>query len=104
MRIDADPPCPLPDDPVLAEWAKLRDTGDWAWIVDASWRVRLVKSEQRMSLAAGLDEMVPIVLDKHMFGTELAEVRAAWPTDPTMMQETWCDLFSTIGGVCCTLR
>jgi class 3 adenylate cyclase len=99
MRIEADQPCPLPDDPVLAEWATtLHDSGEWAWIVDASWQVRFITNEQRLSLAAGLDEMVPIVIDEHMFGAEMAEVRADWPTDPTM-QQTWREMFSIVGGV-----
>lgn len=41
--------CPLPDDPILAEVAvSVRDSHDWAWIVDRDWRVRNLTDEHRL--------------------------------------------------------
>jgi len=97
MRIEADVPCPLPDDPVLAEWATaMRDMGDWAFIVDSSWRVRFMTEELRLSFSADV-EMVPFVLGAHMFGPEMGAVRVAWPFGPTG-PESWKESFVHVGG------
>jgi hypothetical protein len=35
MRIEADEPCPLPNDPLLAEWGTaMSEMGEWGWIVE----------------------------------------------------------------------
>ena len=40
---------PLPDDPVLAEWASaLNDAGHWAYLFDAAWRYAFVTDELRL--------------------------------------------------------
>ncbi len=97
MRIGVDEPCPLPSDPVLAEWAAaMSDAGDWGWIVDSSWRLTFMTDEQRLSFAAGV-EKVSMVVGEHLFGPEMVAVSAGWRTGPTM-QESWRELFSTVGG------
>ncbi|MDX2378462.1 MAG: hypothetical protein QNM02_01730, partial [Acidimicrobiia bacterium] len=98
MRIEVGEPCPLPDDPVLAEWATtLSDTGDWGWILDSSWRTVFMTDEQRLGFAAGV-EMVPIVIGEHLFGSEMVDVSAHWRTGPTT-DATWRDKFSKLGGL-----
>jgi hypothetical protein len=38
VRIEVGEPCPLPEDPLLAEAAAaLRDSHDWGLVVDAQW-------------------------------------------------------------------
>ena len=60
MRIEVGELGPLPNDPVLAEWAAaMREVGDWGWIVDSSWRLLFVTEEQRLSLAYDV-EMTPL--------------------------------------------
>jgi class 3 adenylate cyclase len=98
MRIEADEPCPLPDDPVLAEWATaMRDMGDWGWIVDSGWNLRFVTDEQRLSLAADV-EMIPIVIGEHLFGPEMTEMSVHWRTGPTQSSKTWSGFFANVGG------
>ena len=98
MRVAVDEPCPLPEDPLLAEWARtLRDTGDWAWVVDASWRLVFVTDEQRLSFAAGV-EMTPLVIGEHMFGSAMVETSADWRTGPTT-QASWREILSKVGGL-----
>lgn len=61
MRIEVGVPCPLPDDPLLAEVAvAVRDTDDWGSIVDSNWR-RVYssddeKSDQRSRRAIGSNQ------------------------------------------------
>ena len=98
MRIEADEPWPLPDDPVLAEWATaMRDMGDWGWIVDSGWNLRFVTDEQRLSLAADV-EMIPIVIGEHLFGPEMTEMSVHWRTGPTQSSKTWSGFFANVGG------
>jgi class 3 adenylate cyclase len=98
VRLDVNQPCPLPEDALLAEWATvLRDTGDWAWIVDSSWRLIFVTDEQRLSLAAGV-ELAPFVIGEHMFSSQMVEVSAGWRTGPTT-HESWREIFCKIGGL-----
>jgi class 3 adenylate cyclase len=53
---------PLPDDPVLAEWAAtLNEARHWAQIRDASWRLVFVTDEMRLSLGdTGAVTFLPI--------------------------------------------
>ena len=88
--------CPLPDDPVLAEWATAM--GDWGWIVDSSWKLRFVTDEQRLSLAADL-EMVPILIGEHLFGPEMTEMSTNWRTDLTQQHEAWGRFFVNAAGL-----
>jgi class 3 adenylate cyclase len=98
MLIEADEPCPLPSDPLLAEWAAaLRNTRDWGWILDAQWRIVYITDEQRISFSAGVG-MVPVVLDAHVFGPEMVRVSADWRTGPTV-EVSWRELFAVTGGM-----
>jgi class 3 adenylate cyclase len=98
MRIEANEPCPLPDDPVLAEWAAaMRDEGAWAWIVDATWNLQFVTNAQRLSLAADI-QMVPIVIGEHLFGPETIAMMTDWPGGPEQRIETWRRFFANVGG------
>ena len=98
MLIEPNETCPMPADPVLAEWAAaLRDAGDWGWVVDARWNVVYMTDEQRLSFAAGV-ERVPIVIGEHMFGPTMVALGADWRTGPTMAR-SWRDLFGNAGGL-----
>ncbi len=99
MRIGEDESCPLPDDPVLAEWAAaMRDTGEWGWIVDSSWNLRYITDEQRLSLAYDV-EMVPIVLGEHLFGPKSTAMSSHWSAGATRRHETWRQFFANVGGL-----
>jgi class 3 adenylate cyclase len=94
MRIEANEPCPLPDDPVLAEAAVgLRDCGEWGWLVDRDWRLVYVTDEQRRSLALGA-KMVEIVIGVHIFGPEVMCASRDWLTGGT-----WSHFFEESGGL-----
>jgi hypothetical protein len=42
-------PCPLPDDPVLAELVEaMRKAGQWAEVVDTSWRLVYMTDDPRL--------------------------------------------------------
>lgn len=97
VLIGTDESCPLPEDPVLAEWAAaMRESGDWGWIVDSAWRLRFITDELRLSFAADV-EMVPVVIGEHMFGRAMEAVRAQWRTGPTM-NASWRDQLTQVGG------
>jgi len=98
VRIEVDEPCPLPDDPVLAEWAAaMRDEGDWAWIVDAAWNVQFVTDEQRLSLTANT-RLAPITIGEHLFGPETSASFLDVPGGSGQRVETWRRSFASIGG------
>ena len=99
VLVEVGEPCPLPDDPVLAEWATaMRDMGDWGWIVDSSWNLRFVTNEQRLSMAYDI-EMVPILIGQHMFGPETTEMIAQWGADSKQLHESWGSCFVNVGGL-----
>lgn len=82
--MNADEPCPLPEDPSLAEAAAaLRDSGHWGFVVDDRWRLVYMTDELRLSFGAQV-EMVPIALGEHFFGPHQVEVARAWPFGPNM--------------------
>ncbi len=90
--------CPMPADPVLAEWAAaLSLAGDWGWVVVAQWNLVYMTDEQRLSFAAGI-ERVPIAIGEHMFGPTMVALGADWRTGPTMAR-SWRELFSNAGGM-----
>jgi class 3 adenylate cyclase len=75
--------CPLPDDPVLAEAAiALRDSGYWAEIVDAAWRLVYVTDDLRLG-SGGMVEQVAVPLGVHHFGPELLAARERSRTGAT---------------------
>lgn len=97
VLIEADVSCELPDDPVLAEWAvAMRESGDWGWVVDSSWRLQFMTDELRLSFAADV-EMVPVAIGEHLFGPEMDAVRRRWRTGPTV-DESWRRLLGNVGG------
>lgn len=97
VLIEVGEPCPLPDDPVLAEWATaLRDMGDWGWIVDPSWKLRFITDEQRLSLAADI-EMAPMLVGEHLFGPEMTEMSTQWRTH--IGSNPWRDFFANVGDL-----
>ena len=98
MRLGADEPCPLPDDPVLAEWATaMSDMGDWGWIVDVSWKLRFMTDEQRLSLAADV-EMIPLLIGEYLFGPEMTRMSSTWLTGSAQRQPLR-GLFANVGGL-----
>ena len=88
---------PLPDDPALASWAStLNNTGHWAWVLDAGWRLVFVTDELRLSYGdTGVSTCFPI--GQHWFSTEMAEFMATklggWFASP----EYWRKLFRGVG-------
>ena len=99
MRIEGDEPCPLPDDPMLAEWAAaMRDMGDWGWIVDSSWNLQFITDEQRLSLAYDV-EMVPVVIGEHLFGPATTTMSSFWRTEAGQLHETWSTFFANVGDM-----
>lgn len=94
MYVDVGEPCPLPDDPYLAEAAAVvRDYGDWGWVFDRQWRIVYMTDEQRRSLALG-GPMVPMVVGEHVFGPETQRVGTDW-----WIGGTWSQFFLDWGGL-----
>ena len=96
MRIEVGVPCPLPDDPVLAEAAiAVRDTEDWGSIVDPNWRRVYSSDDERKSFAGG-GELAATVVGAHLFGSEsvavMSEARFAMNSP-----ETWRSFFTGLG-------
>lgn len=78
VRVRADEPCPLPDDPVLAAWAhSLNETGQWAEIVDPRWRSVYLTNDARR-IYGGTIEMCPLTVGVHAYGPERVEEAMAW--------------------------
>ncbi len=98
MLVEANQSCPLPDDPILADVAvSVRDSHDWAWIVDRDWRVRYMTDEHRASFAAGMG-MIPIPLGAYLFGPEMAGASAEWITGLNR-PELWGPALRAVGGL-----
>jgi hypothetical protein len=58
--LPADEPCPLPEDPALADVAKALDTaGAWGFVIDSGWRMVYMTDDIRLS-NGGLSERVPV--------------------------------------------
>ena len=89
---------PLPVDSDLAEVARaVRDSGQWAWVVDSQWRCVYATDELRRSNGAD-EQLAPVALGEHMFGP--APIRAAerWPTG-TNSAELYRGFFRGVGGM-----
>jgi class 3 adenylate cyclase len=96
--VEANQTCPIPDDPVLAEVAvSIRDSHDWAWIVDRDWRLQYMTDEHRASFAAGMG-MIPIPLGAYLFGPEMAGASARWITGLNR-PELWGPALRAVGGL-----
>ncbi len=89
---------PLPDDPVLAEAAAaLRETGHWAWVVDAHQRLVFVTDELRRTFG-GLVELAPFAIGKHIFGPEAVRASQQWRLGSNTI-ELQRRFFVGLGGV-----
>jgi class 3 adenylate cyclase len=76
LIVGANEPCPLPDAPALAEVAvAVRDSGYWAEIVDARWRVVYMTDDWRLT-AGGNVELIPMSIGVHYYGPEVLSARA----------------------------
>ena len=74
----ADEPCPLPDDPVLADVASaLNEAGAWGFVVDDRWRMVYMTDDIRLS-NGGLSERVPVPLGAFWFGEETIDTMLQW--------------------------
>jgi class 3 adenylate cyclase len=98
MRVEIGVPCPLPEDPVLADIATaVLETEDFGLIVDASWR-RVYSSDDERRSFAGNGDMAATVIGEHLFGPEsvavMSEARFAMNTP-----ETWRSYFGGLGGM-----
>jgi class 3 adenylate cyclase len=84
MRVEPGEPCPLPDDPVLAEFAKaLADAGHWAQVVDAEWRIVYMTDDMRQSVAGSGRPLAPLVIGAHLSGPEIVAVVQEWAFNST---------------------
>lgn len=98
MLIDATETFPLPDDPILAEVAvAIRDSHDWAWIVDRDWRLRYMTDEHRLSFAAGA-EMISVPVGEYLFGPEMVGPSVEWVTGLNR-PELWGPMVEAVGGL-----
>lgn len=98
MLIEVDVPCPMPEDPMLADVAaSLRHAGGWGFLVDADWRLVYFADELRLSFGASM-EMVPILLGVHLFGPENVGLSIEYRFGPNR-PEAWCEHFTGVGGL-----
>jgi class 3 adenylate cyclase len=98
VLVEANESCPLPDDPILAEVAvSIRDSHDWAWIVDRDWRLRYITDEHRLSFGAGV-EMVRVPLGEYLFGSKMAGASVDWITGLNR-PELWGPFLRGVGGL-----
>lgn len=101
MLVAANETFPIPEDPVLAEFAvAVRDSRDWAWIVDREWRLQYMTDEHRASFAAGVG-MIPVPRGEYLFGSEMAGVSVRWITGLNR-PELWGPLLEAVGGAMLT--
>jgi class 3 adenylate cyclase len=82
VLIPADEPCPLPEDPALAEAALAFEAiGQWAYLLDHEWNVVYYTRDQRLSFGLGV-QLVPIEINVNLFSTASMETSIAWPVGP----------------------
>jgi class 3 adenylate cyclase len=75
----------------------LRDTGQWADIVDRQWRCVYSTDDQRR-IYGGLLQLAGVALGSHYFGAQAMSVRLGWqsgPNTPELVRE----LFAAFGGL-----
>jgi hypothetical protein len=91
----------LPEDSALAATAAaLRDTGQWADIVDRQWWCVYSTDDQRR-IYGGLLELAAVALGSHYFGPEAMRVRLGWRSGPNSRELTR-ELFAAFGGLVLT--
>ena len=82
VLIPADEPCPLPDDPALAEAAVAFEAiGQWVYLLDHDWNIVYYTQQQRLSFGLGA-QLVPIEINVNFFSTSSMETSMAWPVGP----------------------
>jgi len=75
----------------------LRDTGQWADIVDRHWHWVYSTDDQRR-IYGGLLELAAVALGSHYFGPEAMQVRLGWRSGPNTPELTR-ELFAAFGGL-----
>src|SRR6476646_6990680 len=101
MPIDAGEPYPLPEDPALADVARaVRESGQWAWVVDAGWRVVDVTDELRRSNGAA-GELTRFAIGEHLFGHAALRASESW-TFGTNTPELYRSFFLGVGSMVLT--
>ena len=69
--------CPLPQDPDLAAWSlALNNTGHWAYVYDAGWR--LVFATDELAVSGGPRWFASLPIGAHYFSAEAVRYRVAW--------------------------
>ncbi len=95
VLIPADEPCPLPDDPALAEAAQAFEAiGQWVYLLDPEWNVVYLTHDQRLSFGLGA-QLVPVEIGVNLFSTAFMDTSIAWPVGPD--QHSYQETFGTIG-------
>lgn len=98
MPTDDGEPYPLPADPDLAEVARaVRNSGEWAWVVDSQWRCVYVTDELRRANSGG-DRLMPVALEEHLFGPAAISAAEQW-TVGANSAELWCNILRGVGGM-----
>lgn len=88
----------IPEHPVLAEYARaLDDARQWAFIVDADWRVVFVTQDYR-HIIAGLDGLARFGVGELVFSEQMVQISRNWRYGLTT-DERWSDLFVGMGGM-----
>jgi class 3 adenylate cyclase len=96
--VEGQQPCPLPDDPVLAEAAlALNEAGQWAEIVDRDWRLVYTTDDLRLAQGAMLN-LAPVPLGAHYYSAEAMSTREQWRIGPVMVNATRESLAATAGA------
>ncbi len=84
MRVEPGEPCPLPEDPVLAEYAKaLADGGHWGEVFDADWQTVYMTDDMRQSIG-GSGLLAPLLIGEPQFGARDLAIRREWAFVPSV--------------------
>jgi class 3 adenylate cyclase len=88
----------LPDDPTLAAWATaLNDAGQWAYVLDADWRLLFATDELRLSWGeTGASTAMPI--GSHYFSADAVRFRSETIGGRKSIRGDHGALFVEIGG------
>ena len=98
MSSGRDDPYPLPVDRDLAAVASaVRDSGQWAWVVDSRWHCVYVTDELRRSNGAD-ERLMPVALGEHLFGAAAVSAAEQWPVG-TNSAELYRSFFQGVGGM-----
>jgi class 3 adenylate cyclase len=101
MPMDSGEPYPLPEDPTLADVAKaVRDSGQWAWVVDARWRIVYITDELRRSNGAP-GTLAAFAIGEHLFGPAALSASESWRFGSNT-SELYRSFFLGVGGMVLT--